>query len=282
MFKRAIAAIKNGEKPPSNESGFGRLVQAKPFQVPTSNKPKAEAGNRRKRAKVDYAAMGGGDDDGGSDAELDGGSDTDEKRPKKKAKKAGKVITFESFKGVDANGRSLLGDIINKDYGRFERRDGAIKSKFAIPTMRAKNGEIIETPLSNAVLGARHIVDIPPRPLHDPMEEHAIVLFDPTIDDVEAERAKAKVQEQQAAVEEVMSSQDIRNKVEEVEEVKPAVNGPHKSLALILGIKSKSEMAKVADKVPVVIDPRLTKVLRPHQVEGVKVRPLKMYALRRI
>jgi DNA repair and recombination RAD54-like protein len=44
---------------------------------------------------------------------------------------------------------------------------------------------------------------------------------------------------------------------------------PHKSLKDLLG-EGRDKKTKV-NKVPVVIDPRLTKVLRPHQVEGVKV-----------
>ena len=44
---------------------------------------------------------------------------------------------------------------------------------------------------------------------------------------------------------------------------------PHKSLKELLG-GGKDKKKKVA-KVPVVIDPRLSKVLRPHQIEGVKV-----------
>jgi len=44
----------------------------------------------------------------------------------------------------------------------------------------------------------------------------------------------------------------------------------HKSLAEILGLKKE---VQERPRVPVVIDPRLAKVLRPHQVEGVKVRP---------
>lgn len=269
MFRRAIVAVKNGEKPPSTDTGFGPM-KMKPFKVPQAPKPvRGEGREGRKRKQIDYAKMGGGEEDDDSDAELDGGSDAENQRPKKKTKK-GKVITFEGFKGVDANGASLK--VLRKWDVKFHVNKEAIKSKFAIPTMRNKTGEIIETTLSNAVLGARQILDIPPRPLHDPMDDHAIVLFDPTVDDVEAEREKARIQAEQAAVEEVMSSQDARNTVQEVKPVEKVEKGPHKSLALILGIKSRSEMAKVADKVPVVIDPRLTKVLRPHQVEGVKVR----------
>ena len=45
--------------------------------------------------------------------------------------------------------------------------------------------------------------------------------------------------------------------------------GPHKSLKVILGIQDMKEQKEV--RVPVVIDPRLSKTLRPHQIEGVKV-----------
>ena len=88
------------------------------------------------------------------------------------------------------------------------------------------------------------------RPLHDPSGEFAIVLYDPTVDDkpVAKEEAVPKLSQ---------------------EEVK-ALDVPlvHKSLADILGLKKKVENER--PKVPVVIDPRLAKVLRPHQVEGVK------------
>ena len=44
----------------------------------------------------------------------------------------------------------------------------------------------------------------------------------------------------------------------------------HKSLAEMLGIPKRGEVAE-RKKVAVVIDPKLAKVLRPHQIEGVKV-----------
>jgi DNA repair and recombination protein RAD54 and RAD54-like protein len=46
----------------------------------------------------------------------------------------------------------------------------------------------------------------------------------------------------------------------------------HKSLAEILGIPKKGDV-KEQPKVAVVIDPKIAKVLRPHQIEGVKVSP---------
>ena len=131
------------------------------------------------------------------------------------------------------------------------RADG--RRSFSIPVMiNAKTAERIVHSLSHASLGARAHPQIAPRPLHDPMADHAIVLYDPTIDyrpsEEEIDAAKAELerakQEQQA-------------------------RGPHKSLKVILGIQDVREKKEV--RVPVVIDPRLSKTLRPHQIEGVKV-----------
>jgi len=84
------------------------------------------------------------------------------------------------------------------------------------------------------------------------MSDHAIVLYDPTIDDRPdpAELEALKLEEQKKKQEE-------------------EARGPHKSLKSILGIVDVKKKADV--KVPVVIDPRLSKMLRPHQIEGVKV-----------
>lgn len=84
------------------------------------------------------------------------------------------------------------------------------------------------------------------------MSDHAIVLYDPTIDD-----------KPEPATEEEAEAEEERKREE-------LARGPHKSLKAILGIQDKKQ--KVDVKVPVVIDPRLSKVLRPHQIEGVKVR----------
>lgn len=83
------------------------------------------------------------------------------------------------------------------------------------------------------------------------MADHAIVLYDPTIDDVispeDAEAARLAVESRKKEAE---------------------ARGPHRSLKAILGISD--DKVKVEVKVPVVIDPRLSKILRPHQIEGVK------------
>jgi hypothetical protein len=49
----------------------------------------------------------------------------------------------------------------------------------------------------------------------------------------------------------------------------------HKSLAEILGIPKRGDPVEQA-KVAVVIDPKIAKVLRPHQIEGVKVPTLSL------
>lgn len=89
------------------------------------------------------------------------------------------------------------------------------------------------------------------KPLHDPSGEFAIVLYDPTIDDVARELEPKDPG---------LPKEDDAPKLDE-----PLV---HKSLADILGLKKNVEDRP---KVPVVIDPRLAKILRPHQIEGVKV-----------
>ncbi|KAF8495873.1 SNF2 family domain-containing protein [Hysterangium stoloniferum] len=97
--------------------------------------------------------------------------------------------------------------------------------------MRTKAGGVVPIVLTNASLGVRAPTSIPPRPLHDPMQDHAIVLYDPTIDERETdEEGKERVKEEER----------------------------------------RQQKNQKQSKVPVVIDPRLSKVLRPHQVEGVK------------
>lgn len=93
------------------------------------------------------------------------------------------------------------------------------------------------------------------KPLHDPSGEFAIVLFDPTIDGIKP----ASQATTDAGGEKASSTES---------ETKSEVAKIHKSLAEILGIKKQNTEER--PKVPVVIDPRLAKVLRPHQIEGVK------------
>lgn len=282
-MRRSVVLAALGESSPSRDGaqsslgsydvktaiggGFGPLLGKKPFKVPlglSKSKNESDLG-RRKRKQVDYKGMGGDLDDEDDEATVsddEGGPG----RPAKKAKK-GKTISLEGMKGVDANGRSLKAD--NRKWEVFKPKKESIHKRFSIPVMRAKNGELVETRLSGAVLGTRQTIEVPPRPLHDPMGEHAIVLFDPTVDDREAEREKERIQKEQEEAEKKLDEEGSPAPPPTVDAHAP--RGPHKSLADILGIRRKQTTDALPVKVPVVIDPKLAKVLRPHQVEGVKV-----------
>ncbi|EPQ32395.1 uncharacterized protein PFL1_00591 [Pseudozyma flocculosa PF-1] len=238
----------------ANGAGFGPLLGRKPFKSPSfaSKRQDADASGR-KRARVSYKGMDGAANDDGSEAEE--GSDDDGaggKPAKKKKTSKGSAKTLEGvYKGIDATGVSL--NVDRRKWATFAVKPDAIKKGFAVPMMRSKDGQVVEVRASNAALGTRRSGEIPPRPLHDPMGEHAIVLFDPTVDDKDAERRKEELQKKQE---------------EEEAKIEAGGKGPHKSLAEILGLNNVKK--KEVEKVPVVIDPRLAKVLRPHQVEGVK------------
>ncbi|KAK3060261.1 hypothetical protein LTS18_008944, partial [Coniosporium uncinatum] len=131
---------------------------------------------------------------------------------------------------------------------KVKDKDLAFKARFAVPLLKKDTGAynaFRPAPL----LGMRQGAVFVAKPLHDPSGELAIVLYDPTIDDKPA------------------TVEEVERKAEDGTVTK--VNEPimHKSLKEILGIKEKVDERP---RVPVVIDPRLSKVLRPHQVEGVK------------
>lgn len=132
-------------------------------------------------------------------------------------------------------------------------KDSTFRSRFAVPLIHKKTGEY-DAARPPPLLGLRQGAVFVAKPLHDPAGEFAIVLYDPTVDskpdktpeDIEKERA-------------------LKQEAEKAEREKPTM---HRTLAEILGLKKKDTEER--PKVPVVIDPRLAKVLRPHQVEGVK------------
>jgi DNA repair and recombination protein RAD54 and RAD54-like protein len=135
---------------------------------------------------------------------------------------------------------------------RVKDKETTFKTRFSVPLVNKATGEynaFRPAPL----LGMRQGRVFVARPLHDPTAEFAIVLYDPTIDDKPATPPTTENTDQKCEEEKVIKTDE------------PIV---HKSLAEILGLKKKVEERA---RVPVVIDPKLAKVLRPHQVEGVKV-----------
>ncbi|TAQ84713.1 hypothetical protein B7494_g6952 [Chlorociboria aeruginascens] len=143
--------------------------------------------------------------------------------------------------------------LVNRDANKFpvfqvKDKETMFRKRFAVPLIN-KNAGTYNPNRPPPTLGLRQGAVFVAKALHDPSGEFAIVLYDPTID------------EKPKTIEEAKKS--------EGDEV-PKLDVPlvHKSLADILGIKKVVEGER--PKVPVVIDPRLAKVLRPHQIEGVK------------
>ncbi|EGV63284.1 DNA-dependent ATPase protein rad54 [Yamadazyma tenuis] len=129
-----------------------------------------------------------------------------------------------------------------------------LRAEFAVP-LKDKS-KIVNLP--PPPLGTKPKVILPPRALHDPLSEFAIVLYDPTVDVIPGEEEKTEEPKQE-------SDDNKENKEPATKKRKV-----HKSLAEILGISKYKDDASKHPNVPVVIDPRLAKILRPHQVEGVK------------
>jgi DNA repair and recombination RAD54-like protein len=210
----------------------------KPFKVPTPVIQRAQP--QRKRKRVSYKEAQDPDDDTDSDS---GSKSAKKRRPSNDTESLadGQPHPFPVYKPKPFN--ELFGT-----------------RRYTIPVMTNKNGEIVKTIQSNPSLGIRPPIQLIPRPLHDPMEDHAIVLYDPTIDTRETdEERKAREKEELR----VQAEKEAREKC-------AGLHNPHKSLRDLLG--GGKEKKAQNNRVPVVIDPRLSKVLRPHQVEGVKVR----------
>lgn len=213
-----------------------------PFKAPSLAKSLERVQPQRKRKRVSYAGQQGDDDDD---------DDDESKKKKSKDKKDGNYL----------NEDELLGR--QKQYPVFKPTpfDQVVNRQFSLPSMKGKNGLVVTPMLSNVSLGIRPPAKVIPRPLHDPMEDHAIVLFDPTIDNRETDEER---NEREAGEAKAKAEEEAREKT-------AGMYNPHKSLRKLLG-EGGNKKEKVA-KVPVVIDPQLAKVLRPHQVEGVKVWP---------
>jgi len=145
--------------------------------------------------------------------------------------------------------------LANRDANKFpvfqvKDKETTFRKRFAVPLINKDVGGYNPN-RPPPTLGLRQGAVFVAKPLHDPSGEFAIVLYDPTID------------EKPKTIEEA-------NKDEGSGESMPKLDAPlvHKSLADILGIKRVVQGER--PKVPVVIDPKLAKVLRPHQIEGVK------------
>lgn len=217
----ANLALTQRSKFPTPQS-LDKLV--KPFKCPGSA-TRTVAADRpaRKRRKIDYKGAGGDDDEDGADKPY-----TNADRLALANRDANKFPVFQVKDKSQVFRKAFSVPLINKNIGAYNPNRPP-------PTLGLRQGTIFVA-----------------KPLHDPCDELAIVLYDPTVDDKPKEPK---------AIEE-------KKRPEETPEVKVDAPLVHKSLAEILGIKKKVEGEH--PRVPVVIDPRLAKVLRPHQIEGVR------------
>jgi DNA repair and recombination RAD54-like protein len=195
------------------------------------------------------------------------GSATPTRSSDKPTRKRRKVSYADADNSVEDGDKPYTNDdrlaLATRDVNKYpvfkvKDKDTAFRKRFAVP-MVIKNVDTYNSYKPPPLLGMRRGAVFLARPLHDPSDEFAIVLYDPTVDEKPATQAEADAGEKKDDSADPGSSSQ---KVVQVEA--PLV---HKSLAEILGIKKDVEERP---KVPVVIDPRLVKVLRPHQVEGVK------------
>lgn len=149
----------------------------------------------------------------------------------------------------------LKGNVASKNEEHFRRH-------FSVPFAKNNAQKDLVHSGSPPPLGTRRKVIVPPRALHDPTSEFAIVLYDPTVDvipKIEDESEKKEEKSDTSDKDASLSPEPAKKK-----------RRREKSLAEILGICKTPDSASKFPDVPVVIDPRLAKILRPHQVAGVK------------
>lgn len=164
----------------------------------------------------------------------------------------------------------------------------SLTTKFLVPIKEFYNDPSMASRPPPAALGTRRQANFVPRPLHDPTAEFAIVLYDPTIDkdiDEEEEKERERKEEEDKNLKENKENTSSNSPEDKKDDLLPSpppsnpksariAQRSQKSIAEILGLDSSdgsnSAKKKKYPNVPVVIDPRLSKVLRPHQVEGVK------------
>ncbi|AET40511.1 DNA-dependent ATPase RAD54 Ecym_6118 [Eremothecium cymbalariae DBVPG len=164
-----------------------------------------------------------------------------------------------------------------KESSRLEHIESTLRRSFTVPIKGYVQRHNI--PLT---LGTKLKVTPPPRPLHDPTEEFAIVLYDPTVDgelpdevlrdDCEGAKENVAGSSNNGSKQGVTGGDESGTRPAKRTSTHPEMlsNGVrNKSLRELLGLTNTGGNKKFPS-VPVVIDPKLAQVLRPHQVEGVR------------
>ncbi|ODV96997.1 hypothetical protein PACTADRAFT_74584 [Pachysolen tannophilus NRRL Y-2460] len=161
-------------------------------------------------------------------------------------------------------------EIVNKENIKFSQ-------EFIVPVkVNNENSYSLKNANPPPVLGMKRKPILIPRPLYDPTSEYAIVLYDPTVDIIpeDLQRIKEEEEERKKFEAEEIEKAKLREKNSTIViNNRPAIRcNTHRSLNEILGISKDGTdlMEKKFPNVPVVIDPKLARILRPHQIAGVK------------
>ncbi|KAK6465200.1 P-loop containing nucleoside triphosphate hydrolase protein [Scheffersomyces coipomensis] len=251
------AGVPKEKRPPRVNDSAARL--AKPFKVPFVNRSQTVGATsttrglpiRGARSKVKNYALDDIDKENINPDQDDYNVDEN-----------GEVVRKKRFGAILP--RSML---LNQN--NLNQSEDKMKQTFIVP-FSSDNVKKLE--FSNRgpppPLGTRVKPIVPPRALHDPMSEFAIVLYDPTVDVIP--KIEDEVNENDKEQEKSKSPTPPPTEEEQLE--RPVKRRKtHKSLAEILGIvKNPEEALAKFPNVPVVIDPKLAKILRPHQIAGVQ------------
>ena len=98
----------------------------------------------------------------------------------------------------------------------------------------------------------RLLAQIPPRPLHDPMADHAIVLYDPTLDECETDEERKNAFPTKLR-------KPLRKKQRRL------------TYRIVQSTQKPETIARSGPLKTLVVDPIIGSKLRPHQIESVKV-----------
>ncbi|XBW34867.1 hypothetical protein QEN19_000434 [Hanseniaspora menglaensis] len=166
------------------------------------------------------------------------------------------------------------------------------KLNFKVPIKNYKRTHIMDYTLGNRP--RIQLESLKARPLHDPYGELSILLYDPTADgdmpdlSVEEDRKAMEILNEANGLNEKLNKRNKKKQEVIQEEVvakiiangilaKKMTNGiENKSLTALLppvftiSEEEKLKILQSQPNVPIVIDPKLAKILRPHQVEGVR------------
>ncbi len=187
------------------------------------------------------------------------------------------AYNYTSRKGVEKKMNALLPRNFS---GSMAMTHQKLTSRFFIPFKSEKDEEIrYRYNRPPPPLGNRKKMYFPPKPLHDPMGQYAIVLYDPTVDIIPEENEEenstddsnvpGKSNDSDTPTPPLSSDSD--NTANEITtSYRRKWRQPNRSLNDLLDINPDEDPCSKFPNVPVVIDPKLAKVLRPHQISGVK------------